>query len=165
MYITDPHAPVYQKKCTIINATPERVWRILTDIDQWPKWMGNVRKAKINGPLLPDTTFKWHASGFSINSTIHIVEPFSNFGWSGRSMGIFAIHNWSLTSFDGATSVTVSESMQGLVARIFRKSLNRMLENDMIKSLEYLRIECEKEGEFLRAKAKKVEKKTELAVH
>lgn len=164
MYITDPQAPVYQKQCTIINAPAEKVWKMLADINRWPSIFDYVTKAKLNGPLKADTTFNWTANGFPIHSTLHIVEPYNNFGWSGRSLGIFAIHNWSFIEFDGMTSVTVSESMEGFIAKTFRKQLNRMLEKEMMKSLEYLRIACENQTSAEQGFSEKTKSK-ELIVH
>jgi hypothetical protein len=59
-------------------------------------------------------------------------------------MGIFAIHNWHLKQQNNGTEVLVEESMEGLLARIFKKSFNQNLERGMLKWLELLKLECEK---------------------
>lgn len=38
---------------------PEKVWQILTAIDDGPKWQSTVSTAHINGALAPGTTFTW----------------------------------------------------------------------------------------------------------
>src|SRR5580704_7898045 len=42
-----------------IHASPENVWHLLTDIDNWPKWQSTISAAKINGPLESGTAFVW----------------------------------------------------------------------------------------------------------
>jgi uncharacterized protein YndB with AHSA1/START domain len=137
-------APVQSTATILINATSEKVWEVLTDIDRWPLWYPEIRRAKINGPLEPGTTFAWRTGGLHINSTLHIVEPHLHFGWSGKSVGLFAIHNWTLRSVDGKTQVSVAESMEGFVASLFKKKLNKTLEKQMHTWLMRLRTECEK---------------------
>jgi hypothetical protein len=107
------------------------------------KWLTTVSKSKLNGALTANTTFDWKTGGMRIKSKLHTVEPFSNFGWTGKVYDIFAIHNWTIKEVDGWTEVTVSESMEGFSAKLFKKSFNKSLENGMIKSLELLKQACE----------------------
>jgi uncharacterized protein YndB with AHSA1/START domain len=137
------NAPVFNMKTILINAKPENVWTVLTNIDGWNTWLTTVSKSKLNGPLTPGTTFEWKTGGMKIRSKLHTVEPFSNFGWTGKVYDIFAIHNWTFKEVDGWTEVTVSESMEGFSARLFKKYFNKSLENGMIKSLQLLKKACE----------------------
>lgn len=137
------NAPVFNTKTILINAKPENVWTVLTNIDGWNTWLTTVSKSKLNGPLTRGTTFEWKTGGMKIRSKLHTVEPFSNFGWTGKVYDIFAIHNWTFKEVDGWTEITVSESMEGFSAKLFKKSFNKSLENGMIKSLELLKQACE----------------------
>jgi uncharacterized protein YndB with AHSA1/START domain len=137
------NAPVSNTKTILINAKPVNVWAILTNIDGWNKWLTTVSKSKLNGALTANTTFDWKTGGMRIKSKLHTVEPFSNFGWTGKVYDIFAIHNWTIKEVGGWTEVTVSESMEGFSAKLFKKSFNKSLENGMIKSLELLKQACE----------------------
>ena len=141
--LTDNSAPVQCSRTIIINAKAEKVWAVLTDIDNWNKWLSTVKQSKLNGPLQPNTTFDWKSGGFDIHSTLHTVTPFSKFGWTGKVYGIYAIHNWSFKELNGVTEVAVSESMQGFLARLFKKSFNKTIEKDMEVSLELLKAACE----------------------
>ena len=138
------NAPVICSKSITINADCEKVWSILTNINNWASWQTEISKPKLNGELLPNTTFDWKTGGAKIHSTIHTVEPFSYFGWTGKTLGMFAIHNWSLTEINGQTEVSVDESMEGFLANLFKKSFNKNLEKGMHNWLELLKIECEK---------------------
>jgi len=138
------NAPVKCSKKITINANSKTVWAILTNIDNWATWQTDISKPKLNGMLKPETTFVWKSGGAKIHSILHTVKAHSQFGWTGKSFGMFAIHNWSLTDVDGKTTVEVDESMEGFLAGLFKKSFNKNLEKGVQKWLDLLKQECEK---------------------
>lgn len=91
------NAPVKCSKTITINANSEKVWSIMTNINKWATWQTEIKNPKLNGELKPETTFDWKTGGAKIHSTLHTVEPYRQFGWTGKTFGIFAIHNWRLT--------------------------------------------------------------------
>jgi uncharacterized protein YndB with AHSA1/START domain len=137
------NAPVKCSKTITINASSEKVWEVMTNIDNWANWQTDISKSKLNGELKPKTTFDWKSGGAKIHSTLHTVEPFKNFGWTGNTFGMFAIHNWTLTEINGHTKVTVDESMEGFFAKLFKKSFNKNLKKGMQNWLNLLKQECE----------------------
>jgi len=138
-------APVKCSRTVTVNASIEKVWTILTDISNWKTWQTDFGKSIMNGELKPGTTFDWESGGTKIHSALHTVEPFKYFGWTGKAYGLLAIHNWTLTETDGQTIVSVDESMEGFVAKLFRKSFNRNLEKGLQNWLSMLKQECEKQ--------------------
>lgn len=140
-------APVKCSKIITINADSKKVWTVLTDIDNWAGWQTNISSPKLNGELKAGTTFDWKTGGAKIHSTLHTVEPYTQFGWTGKSFGMFAIHNWTLNETNGKTTVEVDESMEGFLAGLFKKSFNKNLEAGMLKWLDLLKQECEKQDE------------------
>lgn len=138
------NAPVKCSKTITINASSEKVWAIMTDINHWANWQTDIRKPKLNGDLKPNTSFDWKTGGAKIHSTLHTIEPFKNFGWTGKTLGMFAIHNWTLTETNGQTNVFVEESMEGFFAQLFKKSFNQNLEKGMQNWLDLLKQACEK---------------------
>lgn len=138
------NAPVKCSKTITINASSERVWGVMTNIDKWATWQTDISKPKLNGELKPETTFDWKTGGAKIHSTLHTVEPYKNFGWTGKTFGMFAIHNWTLTETNGQTKVSVDESMEGFFAKLLKKSFNKNLEKGMQNWLDFLKQECEK---------------------
>jgi len=138
------NAPVKCSKTVIISANSEKVWAVLTDISNWPAWQTDISKSFLHGDLKPGRNFNWTSGGANILSTIHTVEPFSYFGWTGKAVGLFAVHNWILMETSGQTIVTVEESMEGFLAVLLRKSLNRNLEKGMHNWLALLKQACEK---------------------
>lgn len=138
------NAPAISSKTIIINADSKKVWAALTDIDKWSSWNTDISNPKLNGTLKPETTFDWKTGGAKIHSTLHTVEPFSNFGWTGKALGAFAIHNWTLKETNGQTTVFVEESMQGFLVGLLKGMFNKNLESQMQNWLELLKKECEK---------------------
>lgn len=109
-----------------------------------PSWQTDISKPKLNGELKPCSTFDWKTGGAKIHSTLHTVEPFKNLGWTGKTMGMYVIHNWALTEVNGLTTVTVAESMEGFFAKLLKRTFNINLEKGMQNWLELLKLECEK---------------------
>jgi len=139
MYEINRNAAVTCTMTILILANQKKVWNTLTDIDNWTKWQPSIRKSRLNGELKPQTTFDWKNEGMNIHSLLHIVDPYSNICWTGKVYGVFAVHNWILKDLNGTTQVTVSESMEGLLARLFKKYFNNMLKKEMEKSLLQLK--------------------------
>ncbi len=137
-------SPVKCSKSIQINASSEKVWAVLTNINDWSRWQNEISNPKLNGPLKPASTFNWKTGGAKIHSTLHTVETNQAFGWTGKTFGMFAIHNWTLEHQENQTLVTVNESMEGFLATLFKSSFNKSLEKGMLKWLELLKQECEK---------------------
>ena len=138
------NAPVKCSKSITINASSVTVWTVLTNINNWAAWQTDITKPTLNGELIPGSTFDWKTGGTTIHSNLHTVEPFNNFGWTGRTLGMLAIHNWTISEVSGQTIVSVDESMEGFLAKLFRKTFNNNLQKGMQRWLEFLKKECEK---------------------
>lgn len=137
-------APVVQTKEIVINATPENVWMVLTDIQNWDEWNNKIMKPKIVGSLEVGQTFVWKTNGSKIKSEIHTYNPFKVFGWKGKTFGAKAIHNWYLESIEKGTRVVVEESMEGWIIKLMKKKMNKILIEDITYWLEQLKKESEK---------------------
>jgi hypothetical protein len=137
------NAPIVEKQQIVINAAPDKVWYILTDINNWPKWQKNISKAVMNGKLKEETTFDWKAGGLSFASKIHTFKPFQHFGWTGKTIGTSAIHNWSFSSHTAGTLLHVEESLEGFLPKLFKKKFSKDLKSGMKNSLHELKEYCE----------------------
>ncbi|MEJ8818653.1 SRPBCC family protein [Lacibacter sp. H407] len=138
------NAPVKCSRSISINADSKKVWDILTDINNWATWQSEIKNPKLNGELKPATTFDWKTGGAKIHSTLHTVISEKEFGWTGKTFGMVAIHNWVLSVKGSRTIVSVDESMEGFLASLFKKAFNRNLEKAMLYWLEQLKKEAEK---------------------
>jgi uncharacterized protein YndB with AHSA1/START domain len=117
------NAPVKASIEITVNASPERVWGLLTDVKNWPRWQHDITSAEISGPLESGTTFSWKTGGPAIQSRIALVQPGEQFGWTGKAYGARAIHLWKLKRLpDGHTVVKTEESMNGFLLTLFFSS-------------------------------------------
>lgn len=132
-------APVVAKQEIIVNAPVETVWKILTSINDWPQWQSAITQAQLKGPIEEGTSFIWKAGGINFTSIIHTCQPYQFFGWTGRTIGASAIHNWTFRQQGEHTLVTVTESMQGFFPSLMKKKFQRDLEKGIRKNLEELK--------------------------
>jgi hypothetical protein len=114
-----------------IDATPETVWEILTDLDQWADWnpfitssagrpeVGEKLVNRMEPPGGKAMTFKPHVT---------VVEDAKTFEWLGRLVlpGIFdGRHRFELAATPtGGTRLVQAESLGGVLVRFLRKSLD-----------------------------------------
>jgi hypothetical protein len=136
-------APVVGRSELEIDAPPEAVWPVLTEFAQWPIWNADVKSMQFEGPVEPGTRFRWRAGPGTIVSVIARVEPPQLIAWTGKTFGIKAIHFWMLERRNGRTLVRTEESYDGVVARLFRGSLQKMLDSALERGLGYLKAEVE----------------------
>lgn len=113
------NAAVIQSKEIHINASPDKVWEVLVDINNWENWNEDISKSKINGSPKEKSKFVWKINGAAIKSEIHTVNPEDQFGWTGETFGLSTINNWYLLSNKNGTIVKVEESLEGLLAHLF----------------------------------------------
>lgn len=137
-------APVVGASEVEIAAAPEAVWQVLTAIDRWPSWNPQVKSASLQGDLQEGTEFRWKAGPGTIVSRLADVQAPHRIAWTGRSMGLKAIHVHTLEARDGGTLVKTEESYDGLVARLFRGRLRKMLDGALRDGLQHLKTEAER---------------------
>ena len=136
-------APVVGRSELELAAPPETVWDVLTAIERWPSWNPDVKSMSMQGPVAEGSVFRWKAGPGTITSTIQRVEPPRSIAWTGRTLGISAIHVYRLEPADGKTLVRTEESYEGLVARLLRGSLQKTLDRALADGLRYLKDEAE----------------------
>jgi len=123
-------APVKASLGITINASPERIWVLLTDVKNWPAWQRDITRTEISGPLQSGTDFSWTTGGTKIQSRIALVQTGEQFAWTGKAFGAKAIHLWKLQRLPGDhTLVKTDESMDGFLLSLFYSS-KKLLESD-----------------------------------
>jgi uncharacterized protein YndB with AHSA1/START domain len=138
------NAPAVGSAEVEVAADPERVWEVLTAIDDWPSWNPDVTSASLEGGLTQGSRFQWKAGRATITSTLQRVERPSLIGWTGKTLGLRAIHVYRLEPHGAATFVSSAESWEGIVARVFRKRMQRTLDRAMEDGLLHLKAEAER---------------------
>lgn len=136
-------APVKHSDSVVVNASVEKIWRIMSDIEKWPDWNPEITWTKLNGKLEPGTTFVWKAGPGTITSTLEEVSAPRLIAWSGKLFGIRAIHIWRIGSKEGLTTVTTEESWDGLIPKLLKRSSEKALVKAIEKGLAQLKIAAE----------------------
>lgn len=136
-------APIRYIQHIEINAPLDAVWSLMSDIAGWPSWNPEITAATLIGELRPGSTFRWKAGPGTIVSTLEAVEPGKLIAWSGKTMGIKAVHIWRIAAGDGFTLVTTEESWSGLPARLFKGYSHKTLQHAVDSGLQLLKSAAE----------------------
>ena len=140
----DRRAPVKAEDVIEIRAHPGAVWDTVAAIERWPDWNPGVIRARLKGDLKPGTVFVWKTRSGTITSTLQVVERPARLAWTGRIMGIRAIHVWRFTAVPGGTRVETAESMTGPMAGLLRGMFTAMVTRLLRGGLEALKAETER---------------------
>jgi uncharacterized membrane protein len=114
-----------------IDAAPERVWDVMTDVETWPEWTDTVTsvtrldegplgldsRARIEQPKLPSTEY-----------TVTEFSPGRSFTWVAKSPGVRVTARHDVETLpDGGTRVRLGVDQAGplgtIMGRLFFKGL------------------------------------------
>jgi hypothetical protein len=138
-------APVSADAEAEIAAPVETTWDVLTDIRRWPAWNPDVKSVELEGEVTTGSIFRWKAGPGTITSTVERLERPNLIAWTGTTLGgLRAHHVWQLEERNGKTHVRTTESFLGLLARILRRPLRKMLERSLADGLRHLKAEAER---------------------
>ena len=137
-------APAIGSAEALVRAPLDVLWSVQTNFTKWSRWNPDVEYVDIEGPLAPGTEFRWKANGAAITSELQEVEPKRRIVWTGKILGIHAVHVWTFEEQADGVLVRTEESFEGLLARLFAKSMRRMLAAALTKGLDALKTECER---------------------
>lgn len=140
MYMNiDTTAPLQAQKEILINASPEKVWKAITNIAAWPSWQKRVSEVKIFGDLKEGTTFSWKAQMMKIVSVVQVMKENVSISWIGNTFGITAIHVWELEKSGDQTKVITRESLSGWMAVLLSMVGSKFLDRTLEDALEALK--------------------------
>ena len=114
-----------------INATPEAVWQVLTDLDGWADWnpfiTSSVGKAAV-GEELSNRMEPPGGKAMTFKPEVTVVDEASTFEWLGK-LGVTGVfdgrHRFQLEATpSGGTHLVHTEHFTGVLVRFMRKSLD-----------------------------------------
>ncbi len=116
-----------------INATPERIWGLLTDASAYPEWNPAVLKIEgkiAEGEKIALTSIVNPKREFKLN-VADVDAPHSMVWWDGMPLGLFkGVRTFRLTpQEDGTTEFFMEEVYSGLMAPLITKSIPDMTES------------------------------------
>lgn len=112
---------------TSIRATPEAIWRILTDASNYPAW--NTTVTKVDGQIAPGEKVTVHAKispGRAFPVKVTEFVPGKRMVWSGgMPLGLFkGERTFTLAAQpDGKVEFAMREVFSGLLAPLIEKSI------------------------------------------
>jgi len=136
-------APAVAREEILIDASPEEVWEVHSDINSWSDWNADIEVSKLDGTLSMGAIFNWKSKGMNLTSTIQDLEPGVRIGWTGSSRGARARHIWTLEQNGKGTNVTTEESLEGWLVSLLRGKMRKTLETSLNAWLIDLKNEVE----------------------
>ncbi|MEV0764315.1 SRPBCC family protein [Nocardia sp. NPDC050435] len=126
----DTAAPIHYRTEALIKAPLQTIWKLQTDVENWPAWQPPVTSAQRldSGPLRPDSSFRWTtpvpatattpATTLEITSTVHQVEEERCLRWTGPARGDglgidTGTHVWTFTPVADGVLVRTEENWSG----------------------------------------------------
>ncbi|APE19784.1 MULTISPECIES: SRPBCC family protein [Streptomyces] len=125
----DPDAPVRHRTEIVIDAPLRTIWKLQTDVENWPSWQPSVESVDRlgHGPLRPGAAFRWTlpipphpstpATSLDITSTVRQIKNQACVRWTGPAIGeglrIDGVHVWTFTEVEGGVRVATEESHAG----------------------------------------------------
>jgi hypothetical protein len=115
-----------------IDATPERVWQVLSDFRSYPQWNPFITRA--DGAAKPSSRLVLRmqpvgARGVTLRPTVVEATPGHRLRWLGRlgMPGIFdAEHSFTITGRDeGGVRLSQDERFKGVLVPLMARSLDR----------------------------------------
>lgn len=140
---TNKKAPLLFRHDILINATPEQVWTVLADMERWPDWNTDVTYMMLKGELKSGTQFIWREKGAKPTSYLQSVLPNQQLGWTGKAMGISAIHIFTLIPQNGGTLVVQEESLEGWLVTVLKPIVRKIGNNGMTHWNNALKLQVE----------------------
>jgi hypothetical protein len=133
------NAPVFSEGQIEITASSEALWDLMANLTGWPTWNPDVKEVSVQGEVAEGTVFRWKAGPGTITSVLRLVDRPRALGWTGRTFGIDAIHVWRFEPRGPRTIASMEESFDGLVAKMFRRRLQRQLDATTYSGLANLK--------------------------
>lgn len=140
----NPNAPVVSNGEIEIAAPVEKVWNIMSSVEQWPHWHPKVRWAELRGQLYPGTRMFCKYGSMTIASVVQEVEYQRYLSWKSKMLGMSCNHVWILDAVDGGTHVRTEESLEGPLAWLLRGSAKKQLTRKIADWLKYMKAVAER---------------------
>lgn len=122
-----------------INAKPECVWDVLTDVERWPEWTSSVNSVQklTEGPLAKGSRTRiFQPKVPPAVWTVTEIDPGRFFEWETSSPAINSVARHRVEATSTGSRVTLSVEQTGLFAVLIGFWLKRI-------SLKYVRMEAE----------------------
>ena len=139
----DIEAPIRTRHEIDINAPLGLVWRLHTDVNNWPAWQTEITQAQLDGAFQPGNSFTWASYGFTVTSTIYAAAERARTLWGGPAAGITGVHEWVFTETPAGVHVTTQESWAGQPVEADITRMRTILDTSLATWLKNLKAAAE----------------------
>jgi uncharacterized membrane protein len=97
-----------------VDAAPERVWAVLTDVERWPEWTASMQRVERRSPGEFEVGSRWRVKQPRIPAVtwqVTELEPGRSFSWRVATPGVTTIADHRLEPL-GAAGVEVHLSIR-----------------------------------------------------
>ena len=115
----------------LIEAQPKKVWEILTDFENYPKWNSFVKSIEGNikvGNTISVRIEPPNGNGLTFKPVVVAYEPQKELRWLGKFFikGVFdGEHQFKLIdNKNGTTTFIQNETFTGILVSLFKNNLN-----------------------------------------
>jgi hypothetical protein len=139
----DTTAPVVARHDIDIDARLSTIWRLQTDVNNWPQWQTDVTYAHSEKGFEPGNSFTWTSFGFTVTSTIYDVVEGSRSLWGGTAEGITGVHEWMFCETPAGAQVVTNESFAGDPVAADPAGMQSILDGSLSSWLHHLKVAAE----------------------
>ena len=139
--------PLSFSKSIDINAAPDAVLAVMSDVERWPEWTASVTsikrldagpfvigsRASIRQPKLPPALW-----------TVSAIEPRRSFTWISKGPGILVTAHHSIDPRASGSRVTLSIRYEGLLAKLVAWMTKDINERYLAMEANGLKARCER---------------------
>ncbi|MDO6759356.1 SRPBCC domain-containing protein [Tamlana sp. 2_MG-2023] len=134
------------KTSITINASKEKIWKILTDFEKYHEWNSFIKS--VTGEVKVGNQIKIKLQGMAFKPIVLTLKENTELKWLGHLWfkGLFdGKHKFKLTdNGNGTTNFEQSEIFSGILVKLFTKSLDKDTKNDFDQMNKELKLRAEK---------------------
>ncbi len=113
-----------------IDAPPEAVWAVLTDLGRYPEWNPLFREASeqvaVGNRITLRSVHPANGRPMTVKPKITVADPGAELRWVSNLPGIISgEHRFALTPADGGTRLEQSETFRGLLTAFSGRTFAR----------------------------------------
>src|SRR5437899_3116394 len=114
--------PRHIERTIHINAPPDAVWAVMTDVERWPEWTKSEKSVERleDGPFVLGSTAKLRIRRAPATGVWRVTEftEGRSFTWENASAGVHGVATHLIEPDGDGSKVTLSVTLSGLVATL-----------------------------------------------
>ena len=130
-----------------IEAQPERVWEVMTDVESWPQWTASVERAERldDGPLRVGSRARLKQPKFPpVVWTVTELDSGTSFSWTAKNVGLTSIAEHRIVpGMSGGVTVKLSLRQEGPLAALLALLTSKLTRRYVETEAQGLKRRCE----------------------